>query len=117
MWLVTESWPKDNPSFQEDLLKLRVKNHNKRAASYGVPGVLTVDDWRYVFEQAERQCQQCGTEKFLTLDHILSFWEGGTNLRENLQILCATCHQQKSNEENRRRMRGHWARKKSQKGQ
>lgn len=37
-----------------------------------------------------------------TVDHIIRVADGGKNSFENCQILCRECHQEKSNEENRR---------------
>jgi 5-methylcytosine-specific restriction endonuclease McrA len=116
MHYVTETWREDNPWYKDRCLKIRLHQANRRAAMYGAKGTLTVDDWEYVLTQSGGICVRCGTERFLTFDHIISFAEGGSNLRENLQPLCADCHQQKSNEEHSVRMLRWWAEHKAQKG-
>lgn len=47
-------------------------------------------------------CNRCGVEldsKSAELDHIKSLMRGGTNQLDNLQLLCANCHQDKTNHE------------------
>ena len=42
-------------------------------------------------------CVKCGTfRKSLHLDHIIPRWAGGSNEADNLQNLCANCHQDKT---------------------
>lgn len=53
-------------------------------------------------------CVRCGTTEILTLDHIIPRVYGGTNERENFQILCLLCNRLKSRSEVR-----HWNLKKN----
>lgn len=48
-------------------------------------------------------CTACGATEGLTLDHIIPRVYGGTNERANFQLLCATCHGEKSKMEVRHR--------------
>lgn len=49
-----------------------------------------------VFKGDGHRCVQCGSNKELTLDHILPVSQGGTNCPSNLQTLCNTCNGRKS---------------------
>ncbi|AFY34748.1 HNH endonuclease [Calothrix sp. PCC 7507] len=54
---------------------------------------------KYVFERDKYQCQSCGkttTEIDLTIDHIIPLSRSGQNDISNLQTLCCTCNQQKT---------------------
>lgn len=51
------------------------------------------------------QCVLCGATENLETDHIIELSRGGSNDLDNLQTLCETCHDKKT-EENRRRASG-----------
>jgi HNH endonuclease len=68
------------------------------------PQVKPVRD-RYI-TQAVRQavwirdggrCVQCGTTENLEFDHIIPFSLGGSNTKENTQLMCETDNKSKSN--------------------
>lgn len=54
-----------------------------------------------VFMQLGRRdgfmCTKCGCSKDLEIDHIMPVTRGGTNVLENLQLLCSACNRSKSN--------------------
>ncbi|WP_425300163.1 HNH endonuclease [Nocardia flavorosea] len=55
-----------------------------------------------------RQCVGCGRALKLTearCDHIVPWSKGGTDELSNLQTLCVPCHNAKSADETRKRMR------------
>lgn len=45
-----------------------------------------------VMRRDNHQCQECGAEDDLTLDHIHPESKGGTNDIENLRVLCRMCN-------------------------
>ncbi|MEG4043758.1 HNH endonuclease [Microcoleus sp. Pol17_C1] len=54
---------------------------------------------KYVFTRNKYQCQSCGKTKLetqLTIDHIIPLARGGSNDISNLQTLCGTCNQKKT---------------------
>ncbi len=55
---------------------------------------------KYVFDRNNYQCQSCRkidlTAKSLVIDHIHPLAKGGSNDLSNLQTLCFTCNQIKS---------------------
>ncbi|HLO85099.1 MAG TPA: HNH endonuclease [Nostocaceae cyanobacterium] len=53
----------------------------------------------FVFQRDKYQCQSCGKvvgETQLTIDHIIPLARGGQNDISNLQTLCLTCNQRKT---------------------
>ena len=40
-------------------------------------------------------CEKCGTNEELTIDHIVPISKGGGNKPSNLQTLCIPCHKEK----------------------
>lgn len=54
---------------------------------------------KYVFERDLYHCKSCGKtdlETNLTIDHIVALARGGQNDISNLQTLCRTCNQEKT---------------------
>ena len=45
--------------------------------------------------QIQPWCSRCGSKKDLTADHILSLANGGTNILENIMVLCRRCNSSK----------------------
>lgn len=50
---------------------------------------------RSVLERDGHLCLHCGTDKWLTIDHVLPRFQGGSEDIENLQTLCRACHDKK----------------------
>ncbi|MEO1432851.1 MAG: HNH endonuclease signature motif containing protein [Cyanobacteria bacterium J06632_19] len=57
-------------------------------------------EWRELKEEikAERgaKCSVCGCTKHLDLHHMKARRTGGTDVKDNLQLLCRNCHAQTS---------------------
>ncbi len=51
---------------------------------------------RAILTAAGHQCQVCGSADALQLDHIVPIAVGGSSEQSNGQVLCQTCHRQKT---------------------
>jgi len=72
------------------------------ARGYGGRGWMLAR--RQCLQRDNYQCRSCGDVvygKKAHADHIIPKAQGGSDLLENLQTLCATCHQLKTNRESR----------------
>jgi 5-methylcytosine-specific restriction endonuclease McrA len=69
----------------------QVEFANRKAKRLGIPGRLTVEDWR----EAYGPCVTCGAN-VVTIDHIIPFFRNGPNVRSNIQPLCQSCNSRKS---------------------
>ena len=52
-----------------------------------------IKDW--VFEKHGKICLACGTNKNISLDHVIPIIKKGENIKENLQPLCKPCNSRK----------------------
>lgn len=57
--------------------------------------IQTVSTRTIVYRRDGYKCLSCGSQKELTLDHIVPKSIGGTNHKNNLQTLCKPCNQKK----------------------
>jgi len=48
-----------------------------------------------VFKRDEFRCRLCGSERDITIDHIIARSRGGSNDESNLQTLCRRCNSSK----------------------
>ena len=48
-----------------------------------------------VFERHGKECLKCGSSYRLSIDHIISVKNGGSNKLSNLQPLCKSCNSEK----------------------
>lgn len=49
----------------------------------------------YILKRDNYECQYCGSQTRLEIDHIFPFSRGGGNEPENLQVLCKSCNLEK----------------------
>lgn len=75
----------------------RIRSVNNRARRMGVSGVITVQEWLTIFNQAEGKCVNCGSDEYICIDHIIPLSQGGQNTIENIQPLCRVCNISKYN--------------------
>ena len=60
--------------------------HNKK---------VKAEVWKAIgerFAPFDVQCQFCGSQDNLTLDHVIATASGGTDDPGNIQVLCSLCH-------------------------
>lgn len=63
-------------------------------------------DWRAISLAVRREvgrCQECGTWRDLTVDHVVPGTLGGSDARANLVVLCRECHSRIGARKDRRR--------------
>jgi len=48
-----------------------------------------------IFRRDDYECQRCGSEYNLRVDHIKPIAKGGTNTQDNMQTLCEPCNSAK----------------------
>ena len=53
---------------------------------------LSDDIIKKVFIRDKSKCTKCGSQKKLTIDHIIPLLKGGDNIEDNLQVLCTKCN-------------------------
>ena len=86
------AWNKANPEAK------RVSVRNRRAAIRQVGGRHTRKDVLELLDQQQCRCNACRIDVRIIgyhVDHVVPVARGGSNGRENLQILCPQCNQLK----------------------
>lgn len=56
-----------------------------------------------VYERDDYKCVYCGSDKNLTLDHVIPESKGGESTVENLVVACRKCNTKKGTEYNRKK--------------
>lgn len=74
-----------------------VKSHRARRAAAGLPQQCWISPKvrAAVFERDGNKCCHCDSTENLTIDHIVSELDGGSNELSNLQTLCRPCNASK----------------------
>jgi 5-methylcytosine-specific restriction endonuclease McrA len=70
----------------------RAISANARAKKMGAEGRVTADDLEEVYAKFGGKCANCGATEHLVFDHIISYFNKGTNTKDNLQLLCRICN-------------------------
>jgi len=73
----------------------RAMASNRRAKQKGDNNFITADDLEVVYARDKGQCKLCPATDKLVFDHIVSYYKGGTNTIDNLQLLCVSCNMEK----------------------
>lgn len=86
-----------NSCFFAERKRIRANNKRKRNKRNRNLGRIYFSDWHNVLEKHDFSCCMCKAKgrKNITLDHIVSLKNGGTNTMDNIQPLCASCHEKK----------------------
>jgi len=86
-----ERWRKNHPETK------RVYNQNRLSRKSANGGVLSTDLPKKLFKLQKGKCPCCGAPlgDDYHLDHIVPLALGGANTDDNIQLLTATCNQQK----------------------
>jgi len=79
---------------------LKTRRQTKYIDRYNRQINMGVNDnvWRKIKKNMfsrNKKCKRCGSNKNLTVDHIIKIKDGGTSNYENLQVLCEECHKWK----------------------
>lgn len=87
-----KKWEQNNP------LYVKAKNARRRARIIGSAGTYTKQDVLEMLLEQGGKCKYCPKrlDKY-HVDHIRALSRGGSNGRENLQLLCPPCNLKKSN--------------------
>jgi 5-methylcytosine-specific restriction endonuclease McrA len=72
--------------------KLTYKQRRSKALNYTKKPEVR----RRIFLRDNYRCVKCGSTEDLTVDHITSVYQGGTDEDSNLQTLCNTCNSRKA---------------------
>ncbi len=82
--------------------------YRSERATYGVPHVIRLRSYvhvprrtsmritrRAVFARDRHRCQYCGSDRHLTVDHVVPRSKGGPDTWENVVTSCAPCNRKK----------------------
>jgi 5-methylcytosine-specific restriction endonuclease McrA len=56
---------------------------------------ITADTRLFVWQRDGGKCRNCGSRRALQFDHIIPRSLGGSNLAENVELLCTQCNLKK----------------------
>jgi hypothetical protein len=85
-----------NMASRENAIK---NNLNDRARKVGQFDELTTQDIDALIAFYDYSCLQCGERPASSVDHVKPLSKGGTNTRDNLQLLCTNHNKAKGDEE------------------
>ena len=86
-----KKYTKENPNI------LRVCGQNRRARERSAEGKHSLKDINNLLELQNFKCANCkkSIKTKFHVDHIMPLAKGGSNYKENIQLLCPKCNQEK----------------------
>jgi len=69
------------------------QNQPKEALLASAQKISQAQTRREIFKRAQNQCENCGSQYALEIDHILPRAMGGDSSQRNLRVLCRSCNQ------------------------
>ena len=89
--------PFKNQTFLSFIKEVRSKIISKKSERY----VFTEEERRAIYDNSTRQCAICNEklQRKYELDHIKPLASGGTNDIRSIQLLCKSCHKEKTSRE------------------
>lgn len=83
---------------RDNLEAFAVREANRRARKAKAGGSFTQQEWHDLCAFYDYTCLRCGKQEpdiELTVDHVVSLSQGGSNSIDNLQPLCRSCNTSK----------------------
>ena len=79
----------------------RLAWHKRRSIIKSVGGKHTKNDVLFILEKQKKKCVACSCDisKSYTIDHIKPISKGGSNNKDNIQLLCKSCNSSKGNKD------------------
>lgn len=91
-------WAEANPERAQEIRL--VSDRNRRALRRGSFGHHTKEDVAEILRRQKYRCAECGASVRKTterhVDHIMPLSRGGSNGKQNLQVLCPSCNLKKA---------------------
>lgn len=91
-------WQEANPEKAQD--SRLVSDRNRRARRRGSSDTHTKEDVAEILRRQKFRCAECGASVRKTterhVDHIMPLSRGGSNGKQNLQVLCPPCNLRKA---------------------
>lgn len=78
---------------------VQIHSANRIGRRYGVPGKVTLAEWKRILLFYGHACARCGvsgSEEIVTLDHFIPTSKGGENTWRNIWPLCLSCNLKKA---------------------
>lgn len=98
------NWDRYQAEFDKaEYMRGYMADYRKGYHRYDIPAKLR----KQVFERDGYRCVKCGATKYLQIDHIIPWPDGGPTELTNLQTLCRKCNQQKKKEDKTKRQQRH----------